>query len=79
MAYYAIEPFGEMRHELRHGQQMALHGNINRDSKQKREPYRAAEFMNFIDKPEPPPASPEVVSAQLTEMFRNLGKRHGQQ
>lgn len=48
IAYHDIEPFGEMRNELRHGQQMAMVANINRDSKLKPEPFKAKDFMNFV-------------------------------
>lgn len=51
MAYAAIEPFGEFRNELRHGQQMALAANINRDAK-KTQPFKPVDFMNFIEQPE---------------------------
>jgi hypothetical protein len=51
--YNSIEPFGEFRAELRHGQQMAMTANINRDSAKRKEPFTAADFMNFYDKPEP--------------------------
>jgi hypothetical protein len=42
-----IEPIGEYRSELRHGQQMALTANINRDEKVKSEPWKSSDFMNF--------------------------------
>ncbi len=57
--YSNIDPFGEYRAELRHGQQMALTANINRDSKARPEPFTAADFMNFCD-------APEVKERQLT-------------
>ena len=49
--YDRIEPFGEFRSELRHGQSMALTANLNRDPKNKPEPFNAMDFMNFIEKP----------------------------
>jgi len=51
MVYASTEPFGEFRAELRHGQQMALTANMNRDTKKKREPFTPQEFMNFIEQP----------------------------
>lgn len=36
-----------MRHELRHGQQMALTANINRNPD--REPFAPTDFMNFME------------------------------
>lgn len=53
MAYSSIEPFGEYRSELRHGQHMAMVANINRDSEKKPDPYRPIDFMNFIEYEEP--------------------------
>jgi len=49
LAYANIEPFGEFRQELRHGQQMALQANLNRDPKRKKDAYQTKEFMNFIE------------------------------
>ena len=71
MAYAAIEPFGEYRSELRHGQQMALQANINRDSKRKPQPYTPAEFMNFVDSPEEERSepTPEEIEAKLERIF----------
>lgn len=51
MTYNQIEPFGEEREELRHGQIMSLHCNLNRDPKTKAEPWNAMEFMNYVEKP----------------------------
>lgn len=49
-AYANIEPFGEQRSELRHGQMMAMTANLNRDSKQRSEPFTALDFMNYVEK-----------------------------
>ncbi len=57
--YYSIEPFGEFRAELRHGQQMALAANINRNSEKRPDPFDAIDFMNYVDKP-------EVVEREMT-------------
>jgi hypothetical protein len=69
LAYAAIEPFGEFREELRHGQQMAMMVNLQRDPKQKPEPYVPSDFMNFIDKPKPKQQTPEDVAAGLRAMM----------
>jgi hypothetical protein len=50
--YNNIEPFGEFRGELRHGQQMAMTANINRDSDKRSDPFKATDFMNFYEMPE---------------------------
>jgi hypothetical protein len=52
--YNEIEPFGEYRNELRHGQQMALFANVNRNTKKKPEPFIARDFMNFVEIKEEP-------------------------
>lgn len=49
--FYTIEPFGEYRHELRHGSMMSLHANINRDSKEHPDAFKALDFMNYVEKP----------------------------
>lgn len=49
MVYDSIEPFGEYRAELRHGQAMAMMANLNRDSDKRPEPFTARDFMNFLD------------------------------
>lgn len=61
--YDAIEPFGEFRGELRHGQQMALTANLNRSAS--REPFTAADFMNFIERPEEREPTDEEIEAYL--------------
>jgi len=71
--FYAIEPFGEIRHELRHGQQMALTKNLNRDEKKRPKPFTAIECMNFVEVEEEPiiEESPEVISKRIaSELFR---------
>lgn len=72
LAFANIEPIGEFRNELRHGQMMALHCNINRDSKQRPEPYTAKDFTNFIEWPEEKPVeqSPEELAAAIKNLLR---------
>ena len=45
MAYYKIEPFGEMVADQRHGIATSVLANINRDPKQRRDPYKARDFI----------------------------------
>lgn len=73
LAYAAIEPFGEFRDELRHGQMMALHCNINRDSKTKPEPFHPVEFMNFSDAPDNQPATLEEEIDRIDREVFGLG------
>ena len=69
LAYDQIEPFGEMRNELRHGQQMALHLNLNRDSKQRSEPFTALECMNYVVKPPEKIYTVEELEAYADKIF----------
>jgi hypothetical protein len=47
MAFYELEPFGDMIADLRHGTAAALLANINRDSKSRSEPYLAEDFVTW--------------------------------
>lgn len=58
---------------MRHGQQMALTLNLNRDTKARPTPFTALECMNFVDvvEEETPVESPEVISARIaSELFK---------
>jgi hypothetical protein len=68
-AYEQIEPYGFFPQELRHGQEMALHLNLNRDSKTKPEPFTALECMNFIKPPPEKLLTPEEIEACFDKMF----------
>jgi hypothetical protein len=45
--YYAEEPFGEWRADVRSGVVASVVANVNRDDKKRPEPYTAADFMLF--------------------------------
>ena len=49
-AYYAIEPWGEERADLRNAMAMQLTANINR--KQGATPFRVADFMPYAEQRE---------------------------
>lgn len=74
MAYYQVEPFGEFREELRNGTACALLANINRDEKKKPQPFSAADFMHFTERPEPagqPAETPERIAERMRqELFK---------
>jgi len=57
MAYYALDPFGEERADLRAAMIMSLIANVNRDAEKKREPYTAEDFMPRFGQPPPEPAA----------------------
>lgn len=68
MVYAAIEPFGEQREELRHGQKMAMTMNLKRNPKKKREPWKPAEFMNFVNE-----LGPKPKKQTIKDMDKALG------
>lgn len=45
MAYFRIEPFGDIIADLRHGAATATLANINRDVEKRPEPYTADDFI----------------------------------
>lgn len=45
MAYYSIEPFGIDREDFRMGQVCSVIANVNRDPKQKPQPYTPDNFI----------------------------------
>lgn len=45
MAFYELEPFGDLVADLRHGTATSLLANINRDSKARPDPYTAEDFI----------------------------------
>lgn len=49
MAYYQLEPFGELIADMRHGGAVSMLANINRDSKSRPEPYRDDDFIYWRD------------------------------
>jgi len=47
MAFYQIEPFGDLVADERHGSAAALLANLNRDSKIRPEPYKPEDFIHW--------------------------------
>lgn len=68
--YYTIEPFGEYRDELRHGQQMALHLNLNRDPDKRPAPFTARECMSFEEPEEERIYTDEELEAYADKIFK---------
>lgn len=60
--YYATEPFGEERGDLRAGIVASIIANVNRDPKKRKEPYQPTDFMPFY---EAPPPTPEQVAHKI--------------
>lgn len=50
MAYFRLDPFGELRADMRNAILSALIANANRDRKRRRRPFKPAEFMPQFDK-----------------------------
>lgn len=74
MFYAGIEPWGEYREELRHGQKMAQFANYyQRDPDKNPEPYPAIDFMNFIDRPPVEEIPPEEAQARIDREVFGLG------
>jgi ABC-type thiamine transport system substrate-binding protein len=67
LAYSAIEPFGEYRSELRHGQLMQLTNAAH--FKSDGEPKTVASFMNFLNDPEERQLTPEEIESALAGIF----------
>ena len=49
MAYYELEPFGDLVADQRHGVASALLANINRNSNTRPEPYSSNDFIHWRD------------------------------
>lgn len=71
MTYATVEPFGEYRNEVRHGQLMHLldAANFKRDKR-----LTPADFMNFIVRPEEPPEQldPEEMQRRVDKEIFGL-------
>src|SRR5512146_862251 len=74
--YYALEPWGERRADLRNGILCSLTANMNRDKKKKPEPFKATDFMPFESDESPPPEPPaaRVEAAQPKRGARISGE-----
>lgn len=68
-AFYNIEPFGEWKKELRHGQEMAFHHNLHRDEKKKPEAFKALDFMNYVVEPPEKIYTVEELEAYADRIF----------
>lgn len=66
MCYFALEPWGEERADLRMGILASLTAEIHRDKKQRQEPFRAVEFMPYHH---PELEKPRKKNSPKTEAF----------
>jgi len=60
--YYAVEPWGEERGDLRSGIIASLIANTNRDPKRQPKPFEPVDFMPYYEKPQP---SPEQLAHKI--------------
>lgn len=49
MAFYELEPFGDMVADLRHGVATSVLANVNRNNDARPEPYTAEDFIYWRD------------------------------
>lgn len=47
LAYYELEPFGELVADQRHGVATSVLANVNRNHEKRPEPYEAADFIHW--------------------------------
>ncbi len=71
LAYYRIDPWGEVRADLRHGIATAVMANIHRDGKSRPEPYRPVDFMPDFD----PDTGQRALAAKARAVFFALPGR----
>lgn len=55
MAFYQVEPFGDVRGDLQAGIVASTLANIHRDQKKRPKPYGPEEFMPKFDRPKRAP------------------------
>lgn len=74
-AFAELEPFGSLIDDMRIGQVVAMLANVNRDTKKRREPFTAADFMPALADerrrltPLPKPMSREERSRAIDRML----------
>jgi len=68
MAYYELEPFGELVADQRHGVATALQANLNRDPKTHPNPYKPEDFIHWRDTGEAEEdAEPELLDDDVAQ------------
>lgn len=68
LAFYQIEPWGEERGDVRAGIIASTIANVNRDPKQRRQPYSPKDFMPVYDRP-PQEAQSTEQMLRIAEMM----------
>lgn len=67
MAYYQLEPFGEVIADLRHGVAVSVLANVNRNAEARPEPYKAEDFISWRDGPAPEDEEPEFIDDPVAQ------------
>ena len=70
-AYFAEDPWGEERADLRAAIGHALYANAHRDPAQQQKPYRPADFMPYHRRE---PERPASLWARITQSFKKMRK-----
>ena len=73
LAYYAYDPFGNERGDLRSAVLCALLANINRDSKHHPRPFKTEDFLLKFKGDEPKPQSQDEQKRMVRTMNTALG------
>ena len=74
MAFYELEPFGDMRADLRSGVVAATFANANRSKNAKA--FTPEDFMPYVDRPEPQ-VDTRLNVIKFKTMFAHKVKKHG--
>lgn len=70
MAYEQVEPFGEVRAEQRNGLACSVLANVNRNSKEKPEPFTHEDFMFHVQRKVERKLTDEEIESNLDKIFR---------
>lgn len=72
IAYNRLEPFGHERHDLGHAIVASTIANVNRDSKQKADPFEPSDFLPVFEEQDPVEQT-EILRNKLKGAFSALG------
>lgn len=74
LAYYRIDPWGEIRADLRNGIVASVIANVNRDSRRQQTPFTPADFMPKFD---PEVDRPALAAKARAVFFALPGRKAG--
>lgn len=77
-AFYALEPFGDLVADQRHGIAQSLAANLQRDAKRRPQPYQPEDFIPWHESHRPKPnaadgkllSDPKAQSALIKSLFQ---------